>query len=96
MLMRWMMRFRIGVLLALAALLATEPIYHNHPLIPDGNASVQSLCAVCASGADRVTLSAPTFTAPDFVVYSLEARDFTIHARALALTLPARAPPATV
>jgi hypothetical protein len=93
MLMRRMMRFRIGVLLALAALLATEPVYHNHPLIPDGNAAIQSLCAVCASGAARVTLSAPTVSAPDFVVYSLEARDFTIHARTVALTLPSRAPP---
>ena len=91
--MRWMMRFRLGVLLAFAALLATEPVYHNHPLIPDGNAAVQSLCAVCASGADRVTLSAPTVSAPDFVVYSLETRSVTFQARPRALTLPSRAPP---
>ncbi|HJW93912.1 MAG TPA: hypothetical protein VJ901_09855 [Thermoanaerobaculia bacterium] len=88
-----MLRFKLGVLLAFAVLIATEPVYHNHPLIPDGNASVQSLCAVCASGADRVTLSAPTVAAPDFVVYSLEAKDITIQARAVALTLPSRAPP---
>jgi len=89
-----MMRLKLGILLAFAALLATEPVYHNHPLIPDGNAAVQSLCAVCASGADRVTLSAPSVSAPSFVVYSLEARDVTLHARTLELSLPSRAPPA--
>ena len=94
MLMGWMMRFRLGVLLAFAALLAIEPVYHNHPLIPDGNAAIQSLCAVCASGAGRVTLSAPTVTAPTFVVYSLEARDVAIHARTVILDVPSRAPPA--
>lgn len=89
-----MLRFRLGVLLAFAALLAAEPVYHNHPLIPDGNAAIQSLCAVCASGADRVTLSAPTVAAPTFVVYSLEARDVTMHARTITLDVPSRAPPA--
>jgi len=90
-----MTRLRIGLLLAFAALLATEPVYHNHPLIPDGNAAAQSLCAVCASGADRITLSAPTVAAaPTFVVYSLEARSFTIHARPIAISLSSRAPPA--
>jgi hypothetical protein len=89
-----MLRLKLGILLAFAALLATEPVYHNHPLIPDGNAAVQSLCAVCASGADRVTLSAPAVTAPTFVVYALETRDVTLHARTLELALPSRAPPA--
>jgi hypothetical protein len=89
-----MMRLKLGILLAFAALLATEPVYHNHPLIPDGNAAVQTLCAVCASGADRVTLSAPSVSAPTFVVYSLEARNVTLHAQTLELSLPSRAPPA--
>jgi len=94
MLMLRMTRFRLGVLLAFAVLLATEPVYHNHPLIPDGNAATQSLCAVCASGAARVTLSAPTVEAPTFVVYALEARDVAVHPRTIALALPSRAPPA--
>jgi hypothetical protein len=89
-----MMRLKFGILFAFAALLATEPVYHNHPLIPDGNAAVQTLCAVCASGADRVTLSAPSVSAPSFVVYSLEPRDIALHARTLELSLPSRAPPA--
>ena len=94
MLMRWMMRFRLGLLLAFAALFATEPVYHNHPLIPDGSAAVQSLCAVCASGGDRVTLSAPVVVAPTFVVYAIEARDVTVHARTIGAPLSSRAPPA--
>ena len=89
-----MMRLKLGILLAFAALLATEPVYHNHPLIPDGSAALQSLCAVCASGGDHVTLSAPAVTVPDFVVYSLEIRDVTLHAQTLELSLPSRAPPA--
>jgi len=94
MLMRGMMRLKLGVLIAFAVLLATEPAYHNHPLIPDGNAAIQSLCAVCASGGARITLSAPTVSAPDFVVYSLEARSVRFLARTLELALPSRAPPA--
>jgi len=89
-----MMRLKLGILLAFVALLAIEPVYHNHPLIPDGSATLQSLCAVCAAGGDRVTLSAPAVSAPNFVVYSLETRDVTLHARTLELSLPSRAPPA--
>ena len=89
-----MMRFRIGVLVALVALLATEPIYHNHPLIPDGNTTVQNLCAVCASGAAQVTLSAPAVFAPDVVAYALEVPAVALHALPLALSLSSRAPPA--
>jgi hypothetical protein len=93
MLMRRMTRLRLGLLFAFVALLATEPVFHNHPLIPDGNAAIQSLCAVCAAGGDCITLSAPTVAAPTFVVYSLEARSVTFHARPMAISLSPRAPP---
>jgi hypothetical protein len=94
MLMRRMTRFKLGLLLALAALIASEPIIHNHPLIPDGNAAVQMLCAVCASGADRVTMSAPEVAAPTVIAYALEPRDVTFAAPLHASSLSSRAPPA--
>lgn len=89
-----MTRFRLGLLIAFLALLATEPVFHNHPLVPDGNAATQSLCAVCATGAGRITLSAPVVSAPTMVVYSLESREVTFCARLLAIPLSSRAPPA--
>jgi len=94
MLMSRMVRLRIGLLIAFAALLAAEPIIHNHPLIPDGSAAVQSLCAVCASGADRVVLSAPTVVAPTFVAYALEVASVEFVFRPAALPRASRAPPA--
>jgi hypothetical protein len=94
MLMRGMTRFRFGVLIAFVALLATEPVYHNHPLIPDGNAAVQSLCAVCASGTARVTLSAPTVSAPTIVVERLIAVSPHRHSVDVPVERASRAPPA--
>jgi|GEM_PF-1305439 len=94
MLMRRMTRFRLGLLIAFVALLATEPVYHNHPLIPDGNAATQSLCAVCAAGAGRITLSAPAVSAPTVVVDYLAA--FTPHRHSVDVPVQraSRAPPA--
>jgi hypothetical protein len=89
-----MTRPRLGLLIAFVALLATEPVFHNHPLVPDGNAAKQSLCAVCAAGAGRITLSAPVVSAPTIVVYSLESREVTFPARHLTIPLTSRAPPA--
>lgn len=89
-----MLRLRLLFVLAFAALLGTEPVYHNHPLIPDGNAAVQSLCAVCASGADHVTLSAPAVVAPAVVLYTLEPNAFRLARSSSALHLSSRAPPA--
>ena len=89
-----MLRLRLLFVLAFAALLGTEPIYHNHPLIPDGTAAMQSLCAVCASGADHVTLSAPALVTPSRVTYDIETdvRDLVV----LTVSTPraSRAPPA--
>ncbi len=94
MLMRRMLRLRLLFILAFTALLGTEPIYHNHPLIPDGTAAVQSLCAVCASGADHVTLSAPAVVAPADAAYALELPALKLAASRTPLHLSSRAPPA--
>jgi len=89
-----MVRFKLGLLIALLALIAAEPLIHNHPLIPEGTAPSQSLCAVCASGPARVTLSTPTVAAPTVVVWSLDVCDTTFVERSAALPLASRAPPA--
>jgi hypothetical protein len=93
MLMRRMLRLKLAILIALAAVIAAEPVIHNHPLVPETAAS-QSLCAVCASGAARITIGAPAVVAPSIVLYAVEPLPAAAPAEAPAHRSESRGPPA--
>jgi hypothetical protein len=82
-------------MLVFAALLAAEPLLHNHPLgqIQDGSSSSAATCAICATGVGRLPIIASAVTAPRLVVYSLSVAPVSVIAVAFALPLASRAPP---
>ena len=92
-------RLKLAIFLLLAVVLAVEPTFHNHSLIPgsgDEAASVtaqQTICAACAISAGGVTLSPPAVAAPLTVLYALVALVILSDPPRLALSLPSRAPP---
>lgn len=95
------MRGRLACLvILLAALFAAEPILHTHPLSSRNDATNPgapgSACAVCATGVDRLAPAAPTVTAPTSVSYTLVTVETRSASFAAPLTLPSRAPPASV
>ena len=93
---RWNM---IAVLIATIAL-ATQPILHNHSLIPDGIGDGGSLsaslmqCAFCATNCARTTVAAPRLATP--LPIAAEFVDPTAPAVAIELSgeISSRAPPA--
>lgn len=87
---RWM---KLALFFAVAAVLAGEPILHHHGL-SERSASAVAICAVCAVGADRVTMSSPAIVAP--IVASWSYTSFVAEGRSkdVASSLPSRAPPA--
>jgi len=98
--MRGTPRLKLTIFLLLAVVLAVEPTFHNHSLIPgrgDDAASVtaqQTVCAACAIGAGGIVLTPPAVAAPVAVLYALVACLVLADSKAVALALPARAPPA--
>lgn len=82
---------------ALAALLASEPLLHEHPLdarSDSGVAPAAATCVVCAAGVNRLPDAPPSVVAPTAVEYSVIAIAITAIRTGVALTLPSRAPPA--
>jgi hypothetical protein len=76
------------LILAVALLLAIEPVVHSHPLWEN------SACAVCAAGVTRLPTAAPSIAAPLVVVSELAAQPASTVSASVAHTLPSRAPPA--
>jgi hypothetical protein len=100
MLMSRMRRCNMVVMVVAILALATQPILHNHSLIPDGIGEGGSLspstiqCAFCATNKARATVSAPDVSTPlaipaEFVDPTAPA--FTVEAFG---SISSRAPPA--
>jgi hypothetical protein len=89
--MRSMKRLPLFALLLLAAIIAAEPLLHEHPLQQTREAIV---CAACAAGSGQVAIHHPIVAAPNFVAYRLVATLLAGHSFESPLPLPARAPPA--
>jgi hypothetical protein len=89
---------RLSILLiAVAALLAVEPLLHQHPITgrsTDAAATSSATCVVCAAGVSRLADAAPAVVAPVRIVYASFATVTTSLRIGVALTLPSRAPPA--
>lgn len=79
------------LLLACAALLATEPLQHQHPLIGPNPAGT---CVVCAAGVNRLSDPAPSVSAPSVVVYALIATTTVSFLTGVVVTSEPRGPPA--
>ena len=92
------MQRRLPILLiAIAALLAVEPLLHQHPLFgrsPDSGPASSATCVVCAAGVSHLTQRAPEVAAPVRVAYVAFTAVCATLQSGIALTLPARAPPA--
>ena len=92
-------RLKLAIFLLLAVVLAVEPTFHNHSLIPGGGdeaASVtarQTVCAACAIGAGGITLPTPAVAAPVLVLYALIVFVVLSDSKRFQLALPSRAPP---
>ena len=88
----WMHRLRVAAVVVFAVLLAAQLTLHNHSLIPEGGGAPPVACAVCAFGADRITVAIPLFAA--LVLLGLVAvRTHTPVASAVLITTAGRAPP---
>jgi hypothetical protein len=92
MLMRGMLRRFPLVMLGLALWFAAEPLLHRHPL-QARSSSGSTICAVCATGADR-PISAPSVAAPVLVIAIVADAPHAVVRVAATLQLPSRAPPA--
>ena len=79
------------LLIAFVALLAVEPLLHQHPLLR--TTETGQACVVCAAGASYLTDPGPAISAPVHIEFiSFDAVSATV-SNGIALTLPARAPP---
>ena len=92
MLMRRMPRLKIAIVVLFALVLTFEPVVHHHSLAASGKAP--TLCAVCAAGADRITIAVVTVVAPAVVLFTLLAPRHVVVAIDARLPLSSRAPPA--
>lgn len=73
-----MIRLKLAIPFLFAAIVAVEPVLHNHPLAPasaggDTSAltSSQTVCAACAIGSDRILVVPPTFATPLLIAFGL-------------------------
>jgi hypothetical protein len=84
---------RLHVFVVLVALLlAAQPLLHNHPL-DTTNASSNSACAVCATGAGRLPSASPSVAAPLAVLYTLTTPALPEVAVVASFARSSRAPP---
>jgi len=69
--MREMLRRLSSFVLLVAALLAVQPLLHEHRLQRDGEvrATGEITCAVCATGAGQLPAIAPSVHAPNAVLH---------------------------
>jgi hypothetical protein len=80
-------RLKWFFVLAVALLIALEPLAHSHPI------GSETPCAICAASNQRITEPPPAIAAPKIVVWTLVVRDAVLPAPADIVTLPSRAPP---
>ena len=79
------------LVLIVAAVIAVEPILHQHPLEQN---SIPSACAICATGVGRLPAMMPALAAPQIVVYTLTSSAVAMPGDAAEIIIPSRAPPA--
>jgi poly-gamma-glutamate capsule biosynthesis protein CapA/YwtB (metallophosphatase superfamily) len=83
------------LIVAVAALLAAEPLLHQHPLDFGSNgAATASSCVICAAGVNQLPSVAPSIAAPRVIAYTLLAGVAIAAVSRDVVTLPSRAPPA--
>jgi len=83
---------RLSILvLVVAALVAAEPVLHNHPLQQTG---IPDACAICATGVAPLPSAMPALSAPQVVVYTIVTVSVPAVISADSITLAPRAPPA--
>ena len=82
-----MSRLKWILVVAVALLIAIEPVVHSHPI---GN---DTPCATCAAGNQRIAEPPPAIAAPSIVVWTLTSREVALPAIASVIVLPSRAPP---
>ena len=80
-------RLKIFLLIAVAMLIALEPVAHTHPIGSD------TTCAICAAGTQRLSAPAPSVAAPRVVVWTVTPREVVLPGSAEANPLASRAPP---
>ena len=87
----------MGVFAVLVALLlAAQPLLHNHPLDPSGDAattSSPSVCVVCATGIGRLPTTSPVLAAPARILYVLTLPPLAPGVTIAPFTSGSRAPP---
>lgn len=85
------------LIVAVALLVAFEPVVHSHPLWENSDARSapnNSACAVCAAGTTQLPTAAPAIAAPVVVVSVIAAQPVSQQSASVALPLASRAPPA--
>jgi hypothetical protein len=85
------------LIVAVALILAIEPVVHSHPLWENSDArsaANSSACAVCAAGTTQLPTVAPSIAAPVVIVTVLAVLTVSHASASMALSLASRAPPA--
>ncbi|HEV2720307.1 MAG TPA: hypothetical protein VG323_09850 [Thermoanaerobaculia bacterium] len=85
------------LILAVALLLAIEPVVHSHPLWENSDARTAAsngACAVCAAGVTQLPSAPPAVVAPVLVVSVIAAETASQPSASLVLPRASRAPPA--
>ena len=85
------------LIVAVALLLAVEPVVHSHPLWENSDARTAAsngACAVCAAGTTQLPTVAPAIVAPVVVVTVIAPQPVSRQAASVSLPLASRAPPA--
>jgi hypothetical protein len=76
--------------LVVAALIAAEPLLHNHPLQQN---AIPDACAICATGVAPLPSAMPAVSAPQLVAYTIVTVAAPAVIRGASISLPPRAPP---
>jgi hypothetical protein len=85
------------LIVAVALLVAIEPVVHSHPLWENSDArsaASSSACAVCAAGVTQLPAVAPSIAAPVVVVSVLTVQPVSQASASVVLPVASRAPPA--
>jgi len=85
------------LIVAVALLIAVEPVLHSHPLWETGDARsavTNGACAVCAAGTTQLPTAAPAIVAPVVTVTVVAPQPVSLRSASIALPLASRAPPA--
>lgn len=85
------------LIVAVALLIAIEPVVHSHPLWENSDARTaasSSACAVCAAGTTQLPTVAPVIVAPVVVVTAVATQAVSQQSASVVLPRASRAPPA--